>query len=163
MRKAWATRKAKKAAGFTAEIRTQMEAQAKALNDDMAVYTYSDTSDYAPGRGEIVGGEVSRLADQIALQARKQGGTDNIQAMLDKVIEGAKNEGMNEQAAISTENAGKIIQRMEANIVCGFIAEFENTRDMTRVWTLNGYTLSKIIKALRKAGYNSVGKASEYD
>jgi molybdenum cofactor biosynthesis enzyme MoaA len=52
---------------------------------------------------------------------------------------------------------------MEANIVCGFIAEFENTRDMTRVWTLNGYTLSKIIKALRKAGYNSVGKASEYD
>lgn len=117
-----------------------------------------------PGQGDVVGGEISKLADELAKMARKKGGTDAIQNKLLAIRATAHYEGCVEADTAGTKRLVEVQQIMADRIVCGFLAEMEHTMNFHRgfppgmVHVIDAFTITKIIDALNKAGYRSTGK-----
>lgn len=126
--------------------------------------SWQNQNGQTPGHGEIVGGEVSKMAETLAALARKKGGTDAVQAELARLIAIARYEG---QKAGDDANAKGYLATREAideKIVCGFIAEVDMAQQRYRglppdmVWNLNSFTITKIVDALNRAGYTAKGR-----
>jgi hypothetical protein len=133
-------------------------AAAAELVSKSVIETYGQT----PGRGEIVGGEVSKLADKLAAIARKKGGTDAVQAELAQMIATARYEG---QKAADDRHMKSIREMHEAStdkIVCSFIAvteaEMKRGGGLPPAVTISSYTLCRMLDALNRAGYHADGK-----
>ena len=119
-----------------------------------------------PGRGEIVGGELARKADEIAKLAKKRGGTDAIQTMLTSIEAIARHEGEMKAEREAVRIRAAYHRAMDDKIVCAFIALVDDAQRSLRglppemVWSLDALTLTKIVDALNEAGYTAKGRRS---
>lgn len=115
-----------------------------------------------PGHGELVGGEMYNLAEELATLARKKGGKDEIQSRLMMATATAAYEG---ERAADKRHMQAVRAIHEANtdkVVCAALAVFEcdprfrNGFDPAVM--LSGYTLARIVDALNRAGYTAQGR-----
>lgn len=171
----WATRranevkKAMKAGGLAARV-AEAPSQQQGINRapttmwQASVMQQAEDARGLPGQGELVGGEISKLADELVKLARKKGGTDAVQNKLLAIRATAHYAGCVETDTAATKRLIDVQQVMADRIVCGFLAEVDCAMQQYRglppamVWNLNSYTVTKIIDALNKAGYRSTGK-----
>lgn len=98
----------------------------------------------------------------IMVEARKNNGA-NIESILRDAVHTARMEEQRcilEQAARQRREHLRVVSQ---KIVCGFLAEVEMSMAHSRglppdeVWTLNSFTLTKIVDALNAAGYRGNG------
>lgn len=117
----------------------------------------------APGRGEIVGGAYSQLADRLVKLSRKKGGTDTIQFELSALAASSKYEGCVETDKAATKRLIEVQQILADRVICGFIAEVEASTAQyhglppAMTFNVSSFLVVKIIDALNKAGYHGSG------
>jgi BMFP domain-containing protein YqiC len=116
-----------------------------------------------PGRGEIVGGEVAKLADTLAALARKKGGTDAVQAELMRLLTLARFEGQRTAEEASTKERAAIHESQRVKVVASFMAQIDamaqsNAGKMPKVVPVSGFVLAHLMNTLMKAGYSIEGR-----
>jgi hypothetical protein len=115
-----------------------------------------------PGQGEIVGGEISRLADSIAKMARQKGGKDRIEMELKRIERMAEYQGERCADERHTKNVQHMSEAITDKIVCSAIATLEaqmNTqRGLPPALFMSAYTICRMLDALGRAGYTAEGK-----
>lgn len=152
----WATRRANEIKKSVVPVGVLGDAQAQSYVQTRA----------SPGHGEIVGGADAQTAERIVKLARRKGGTDAVQNEIIALRQIARHDGC---VAADKNGLQRLIQVQETiaeRIVCGFIAEFDDATKLFRglppdmVWSINSFTLTKIVDALNKAGYRAAGKVN---
>lgn len=187
MKKAWATRRAKKLVVADA-LSPRAEAEAvKAVRADWVNagnqmrqaltvggentatenapggFNQSATLRFTPGRGEIVGGAEYNLAEEIAMLARKKGGKDAIQNRITNALAIARAEGQRIADKGAREMREEIVRINNQRIVCAFLSEIDVHERAGELlpdsppWTVSALTLTKVAAALRAAGYTGRG------
>lgn len=135
---------------------------ARLVNQEQGlVQTRWQAREKQPGRGEIVGGEMHKLAEEIATLARKKGGKDEIQSKLMMATATAAYEGERKADKRHMQNVKDIHEAHTDKVVCGFIATFEATEQRTGMLpavNVSAYTMALIVDALNRAGYTAKGK-----
>lgn len=115
-----------------------------------------------PGRGEIVGGEMHKLTEEIAALARKKGGTDAIQNKLAMATATARYDGECVAEKRHGQNLKDIHEAHTDKVVCSALALFEKDPNFERGFPdaimVSGYTLARIVDALHRAGYTPRGR-----
>ena len=116
-----------------------------------------------PGKGEIVGGELARKAEEIAKLARKKGGIDAIQKALEALAFNRRHEATREMTERMNTVAKDSNKRWGDAIVTGFMArclgmEAANGRGLPDYVVVDGVTLARVVDALTDAGYTAQGK-----
>lgn len=118
----------------------------------------------APGRGEIVGGADSKLADDIVALARKRGGKDLVQAKLAEIQGIARYEGLKGMEELNAQNQRDFMASVRDRVICGFIAEVDAQQHINEglspdlIFMMNTFTLTKVVDALNEAGYTRKGR-----
>jgi hypothetical protein len=150
--------------GLTAIIANSTAQQQAGINRNSEGITWKNLTGANPGRGEIVGGAVAKLAEDIVKLARRKGGTDAVQDKIMKLQATAKYEGQVEIDKAATQRLIEVQQTMADRIVCGFLTEVAHAQKLHNglpprmTWVLNSYTIVKIVDALHKGGYTESGK-----
>lgn len=135
----------------------------RVVADAMSEALYGDNAQpmmgtQAPGHGEIVGGVLSRKADEIAKLARKKGGVDEIQRELGHLTATATYEGRVAAERMHSANIKAIHEAHTDKVVNAALATLMTDprfRDgFPGAVTISGYTLARIVDALNRAGYH---------
>lgn len=115
-----------------------------------------------PGHGEIVGGADAQLAEKLVALARKKGGKDAVQNEIMALRQISHYEGRVASDKAATARMVELQQGFADRVVCGFLAEVDehmrNGLEPASTFTLNSFTVVKIVDALNKAGYRATGK-----
>ena len=174
-KKGWATRRVnlasqydpKKPLVIDEEAVKAMTAEDRANDPTGHSQRFSQAATVVPGHGEMVGGPEYALAEEICKMARRKGGKDDVQNLITMKIAQARGEGENAGQTIMRKLMVEQRQKLDSQIVCGFIAEVEDAMEKRNglepggIWTLNSLTIVKIIDALNAAGYTRDGKRDE--
>lgn len=114
-----------------------------------------------PGRGEIVGGYLAGMAEELAKLGRTKGGVDTIQSHLMTLEYRARTDAKFE----ARQNERKAVQaareEMRDKMICGFIALIdagEQTNSTTPVSFMSADLIANIVDALKANGYTPTGK-----
>lgn len=125
-----------------------------------------------PGRGEIVGGADAAMADEIMKLAKQKNGTgamDAVQALITNYGQLRENLGASQQRLDASKQKRSIIAEYDRRIVCGFLSEVYDVQQRdgeipdAMIWTLNSFTVSRIVDALNRAGYFPAGQRRGLD
>lgn len=158
--KGWATRRANAITEAAANLGPRSLADARGVQQETA---QGLNAEYRPGRGELVGGVDAQTAERIVKLARKKGGTDAVQNEVMSLRQIAHCDGSNAADRRATERLIQVQQIIADRIVCGFVAEVDarqrNGLAPADTFTLNSFTIVKIVDALNKAGYKGTGKS----
>lgn len=117
-----------------------------------------------PGHGEIVGGEMSRKADEIIKLARSKlpNLADEVQSKLALLESTARYEGECRADKQHMHEVKAIHEATTDKIVCAALAVFEadmrSNGGLPSAVTISGYTLARMIDALNRVGYSGKGK-----
>lgn len=120
----------------------------------------------SPGKGEVVGGADSKMAEKLVTLARKKGGKDAVQNEIMAMRQTALYEGRVEADTAATKRLIEVQERIAERIVCGFISEVDTCVAQhhglppAMTWNLNSFLIIKIVDALNKAGYRATGRVN---
>jgi hypothetical protein len=122
---------------------------------------YPEIRQTPPGHGEIVGGKLAKITEDIAKLARKKGGLDEIQNQLAQMERIARFEGARDADIRHAKERVCARQEMRDRIVCAFLATVDSAdkqHAFPQVWTISGVTVREIVDALYANGYTPQGK-----
>ena len=120
-----------------------------------------------PGKGELIGGNLAQRVEHIAELLAEKGGKDAVQTLLESMLITAKNEGMVERDATTTERINAVHQDAGERAVCGWISEVDTAMTLhgglpqRLVWNMNSYLVCRIVDALNRAGYTPNGRVKQ--
>jgi hypothetical protein len=125
--------------------------------------THIADAERIPGRGEIVGGEASQLAEKIVKLARKRGGTDAIQNELKQLAAHAEWSANDTAQRRAKDIAQLARERNDEQIVGAFLAQItgegiQNSGPLPPTIVVSGLLAAKVADALRAAGYTDNGR-----
>lgn len=107
-------------------------------------------------------GNMAHKASDLMTLARKRGGKTEVEKYLGDLVYRAIQQGMTKASAAYRSETSNTIRQIDNRIVCGFLAEVREQETLHRglppsmVFTLNAYTIVKIVEALNRAGFTTV-------